>query len=304
MRCVIYQHPLAYLLGIEGAALLRAYAGDYDQRYVAERLDEVRRLLDNEWLAGHDGIAFATADTVTGYRARSAGYDDEGNDLFGIDEPVVYGILDGLPAGVALDAACGTGRYTARLASLGHRVIGVDSSPEMLDRARARVRGAEFHVGQLDHLPMPDGSVDVVTCGLALSYLPSIGPAMAEFARVLRPGGHLVVSDVHHHRVLLGTAFMDADDPAGGPALVPAYRHTTGDFLRAALAVGLQVRRYEEPRHPVRTDLPAATPEAVAADWTEWPWSLSAMVPAAAHAANDRYSLAIWHFQRAVSPPR
>src|SRR5262245_55410330 len=59
VRCVIYQHPLAYLLGIEGAALLRACAGDYDQRYVAERLGEVRRLLDNEWLAGHDGIAFA-----------------------------------------------------------------------------------------------------------------------------------------------------------------------------------------------------------------------------------------------------
>ena len=44
---VIYQHPLAYLLGIEGLALLRAWAGDYDEAFVTARLAEVRRLLDD-----------------------------------------------------------------------------------------------------------------------------------------------------------------------------------------------------------------------------------------------------------------
>ncbi len=45
---MIYQHPLAYLLGLEGIALLRAWAGDYDKALVEARLAEVRRLLDDE----------------------------------------------------------------------------------------------------------------------------------------------------------------------------------------------------------------------------------------------------------------
>lgn len=48
-------------------------------------------------------------------------------------------ILDSLPLGVALDAACGTGRHTACLVSLGHKVIGVDTSPEVLTLAREKV---------------------------------------------------------------------------------------------------------------------------------------------------------------------
>ena len=56
-RRVIYQHPLAYLLGIEGLALLRAWAGDYDEAFVRARLAEVRRLLDDPAVADHAGVA-------------------------------------------------------------------------------------------------------------------------------------------------------------------------------------------------------------------------------------------------------
>jgi hypothetical protein len=52
---VIYQHPLAYLLGVEKLALLRAWAGDYDEAFVRARLAEVRRLLDEPALADHPG---------------------------------------------------------------------------------------------------------------------------------------------------------------------------------------------------------------------------------------------------------
>jgi ubiquinone/menaquinone biosynthesis C-methylase UbiE len=69
-------------------------------------------------------------------------------------------ILDSLPVGVALDAACGTGRHTAYLASLGHKVIGVDASPEMLALARQKVPEGEFHEAELHELPLPDDSVD------------------------------------------------------------------------------------------------------------------------------------------------
>jgi ubiquinone/menaquinone biosynthesis C-methylase UbiE len=74
--------------------------------------------------------------------------------------------------GLALDAACGTGRFAEFLARRGHRVIGVDSSPDMLAHARRRVPDGEFHVAELDRLPLPDDSADVIVCALALSTCP------------------------------------------------------------------------------------------------------------------------------------
>ena len=73
------------------------------------------------------------------YRAWAEAYDQPGNQLIDLEQPIVREILDGLPPGVALEAACGTGRHTEYLAALGHTAIGVDSSPEMLAAAQAKI---------------------------------------------------------------------------------------------------------------------------------------------------------------------
>lgn len=78
---MIHQHPLAYLLGLEGIALLRAWAGEYDKAFEA-RLAEIRRLLDSEALVSHSGVMVNRGDTVTGYRQWSATYDEPRNTLF------------------------------------------------------------------------------------------------------------------------------------------------------------------------------------------------------------------------------
>jgi SAM-dependent methyltransferase len=296
VRHVIYQHPLAYLLGLEGVALLRAWAGDYDQEFVQARLAEIRRLVDDPALADHDGVLVRPGDTLTAYRHWSATYDEPRNSLFDFDEPVMHAILDTLPIGTALDAACGTGRYSAYLTARGHRVIGVDSSPDMLARARARVADATFVHGDVRQLALAGNSVDLVVSALALVHVPSLEPLMAEFARVLRPGGHLVISDVHHELVLLGSV-VHALGPAGEPGLTATYRHTPGDYLRAALPAGLQVRRCEEPRPSLPDEPSPPPPELDVGDWADWPWTLLPLVPAAASAAWDKPSTIIWHFQ-------
>jgi len=292
---VIYQHPLAYLLGVEGIALLRGWAGDFDEQFVQTRLAEVRRLLATEWLAEHAGVAVERGDSVTGYRQWAASYDEPRNSLFDADEPLMHEILDALPPGAALDAACGTGRYAAHLAAGGHRVIGVDSSQDMLDLARTRVPQGTFLPGDLGQLPLPDDDVDLVVSGLALAHVPDLGPVLAEFARVLRPGGHLVISDVHRDLVFLGSV-PRALGPDGEPGLVATYRHTTGDYLRAALAVGLQVRRCEEPRQPPTSQPPPPVPETTVTGWDDWPWSLMELVPEAVRAAAGP-PVVIWDFQ-------
>src|SRR5579859_6666182 len=152
---MIYQDPQAYLLGLEGIALLDAWAGDHDRAFTQARLAEVRRLLDDEQLRDR-GVLVEQVSAAAVYGQISAGYDaDAGGGLFATDEPVVAECLDGREPGVALDAACGTGRFAEFLARRGHQVVGVDSSPDMLAHARRRVPGGEFRVGELDRLPLP-----------------------------------------------------------------------------------------------------------------------------------------------------
>jgi SAM-dependent methyltransferase len=296
----MHQDPLAYLVGLEGVGLLRSFTGEHDRAFVAARLGEIRRLLDDEALADA-GVDVRRVGTVEGYRIWSELYDGP-NSAFDVDEPAVAGILDPLPPGAALDAACGTGRMTALLAARGHRTVGVDSSPDMLARARERVPAGEFRLGELDRLPLADGAVDVVVCSLALAHVPDLRPVLAEFARALRPGGHLVTSDVHPERVARGSV-PAVRLPDGTPGRVETYRHAVGDYVRAALAAGLGVLRCEEPGLPAAGPPPPGPPPEPAAGpgpWEAWPWSLRALVPEATAAADAGVPAGlIWHFRLA-----
>ena len=99
-----------------------------------------------------------------------------------------------LPAGsTVLDLAAGTGDFCRELQRGGHRAIGVDLSFGMLAAARTT---APLVQGDALRLPVPDGSVDGITCGFALRNLVDLSPFFAELARVLRPGGRVALLDV------------------------------------------------------------------------------------------------------------
>lgn len=302
---MIYQHPLAYLLGLEGIALLRAFAGRYDREFTKARLAEIRALLDSAQELG-DGSTAHPITTEDGYHGWAEYYDLPGNQLIDLEQPIVREILDSLPPGIALDVACGTGRHTEYLASLGHEVIGVDSSPDMLAKAQAKIPGGEFHEADLHHLPVPDNHVDVLVCALALMHVPELTPVLAEFARVLRPGGHLVISDSRGLLSDIGLPVVkpDVDDNLG---YLPNHSHLTSDYLSAALPLGFQVRRCHEPRRPnplvdphgKPPGAPGPVPAHVAGTppniWSLHPWCTTATN--AAYRGNP--AAIIWHFQLA-----
>jgi SAM-dependent methyltransferase len=231
------------LVGIEGLALLRRLYDGTDES-AARRVQEVRRLLDEE--------AFAQAEPVDeappriGYRAWAHSYDEEANPIVALEEDAVGSLLASAPPGRALDAACGTGRHARRLVELGHEVLGVDATPEMLARAAVKVPAARFVEADLRRLPARDGHFDLVVCGLALSHLDDLGPAIAELARVLRPGGRLVTSVLHPLLALLGwqAPFTGAD---GARGFVREHPHTHGAYLAAFRACRLEVRAALEP---------------------------------------------------------
>jgi ubiquinone/menaquinone biosynthesis C-methylase UbiE len=300
---VIYQHPLAYLLGLEGIALLRAFSGVYDRDFTIARLREIQALLDAGDELG-EGVEVRPMTTREGYDRWAASYDEPGNQLLDIEQPIVREILDGLPVGVALDAACGTGRHTAYLASLGHTVIGVDSSPEMLARAREKVPEGEFHEADLCAMPVPDDSVDIVVCAIALAHVPDLEHALREFVRVLRPNGHLVISDSRGAVGDIGLPLVRTA-PDGEFRYMPVYARLASDYLAAALPLGLQVCRCEEPRRPSPMVLDDGTdpydgerpPDHVRGKPPNI-WSLHPWATAAANAAYREKPIAIiWHFQ-------
>jgi len=296
-----YLHPLAYLLGLEGHALLRAFAGDFaDAAFIEARFAEIRRLLDDASLSGA-GQEVDLVGPAEGYAVWSRTYDEPGNGAFPLEEPFVVAILDALPIGRVLDAACGTGRYTRRLAERGHAVVAVDSSAEMLAIARQAAPKADCRVGALEALPLEDACVDAAVCALALTHVADLGPVMAEFARVLRPGGHLVISNMHAATMLFGSIPRVLTDD-GRPARIATWRHETGDYFRAATKSGLRASAGEEPRRSLPRAAPPAQPAGPAppvGDWRDWPWNLDGFVPQAAWAAHlDRPATVIWHFQR------
>ncbi len=143
---IIHQHPLAYLLGLEGVALMRAFAGEHDRAFTEARIAEVRRLLDRADLLG-PGVDVPPLSVATGYDGWAMTYDGEDNGCFPMRDDVLTPVLDRLTPGRALDAACGTGAVAQQLHLRGHDVVGIDVSEGMLSRARKAVPDAHFMAG-------------------------------------------------------------------------------------------------------------------------------------------------------------
>jgi len=103
--------------------------------------------------------------------------------------------LDPAPGALVLDVAAGTGMLSQALRAAGARVIALDLSWQMLQVGARRDRAGRLWWCNADalRLPLPDGSCDGVTIAFGLRNLPDSAAGLAEFARVVRPGGRLVV---------------------------------------------------------------------------------------------------------------
>jgi ArsR family transcriptional regulator len=106
------------------------------------------------------------------------------------------------PRWVVADLGCGTGSTVALLAPVVQQVIAVDREPAMLDAARralGRFDNVTYLQDDLTSLSLDDGSVDAVIVSLVMVYVPRPEDAVAEFTRVLRPGGTAMIIDMVPH---------------------------------------------------------------------------------------------------------
>jgi SAM-dependent methyltransferase len=167
----------------------------------------------------------------------------------------------------ALDVGCGEGRFCRTLAAEGIEVVGVDPTEAFLARARSLHPGGDYRLGRAESLDLPDGSFDLVVSYLTLIDIPDIGRAIPEMARVLRPGGRLLIANLTN----LITASPDMGWVRGGDGerlhfRIDDYSHerstwTEWDGIRIVnwhrplsqymsllLAQGLILRHFDEPQ--------------------------------------------------------
>jgi SAM-dependent methyltransferase len=119
-----------------------------------------------------------------------------------------------------LDLGCGEGRLSRDLAALGHRMVGLDASPAMVEAASAREPSIPVCRADAARMPFADGSFDLVIPFMSLQDVDDVVRAIMESARVLAPGGRLCLAVVHP---LNSAGLFESDDADGAFRIEASY---------------------------------------------------------------------------------
>lgn len=164
-------------------------------------------------------------------------------------------LLDAQPGETGVDVGCGLAHLTLELArdvAPGGRIFAFDNSGHMVAEATARIAAAgladrvEVRQGEATALDLADASVDFVTAAQVYSYVPQVGHAVAEAARLLRPGGRLVVLETDW-----GLCTYEAADPSLTRRVIDAraahfaHPQLPRQMHRLLVAAGLRLTRCE-----------------------------------------------------------
>ena len=182
-----------------------------------------------------------------------------------LDAPMVAA----LPAqGHALDVGCGEGRFCRMMQAAGLTTVGLDPTAALLDAARDRDPTGSYTMSRAEALPFPAAHFDVVVFYLTLIDIPDMPAAIAEAARVLKPGGRLLIANMHPHATARprdwggtggnwaqGRRFFAIDDMMQDRAnwyewagiRVKNHHRPLSAYMNACLAEGLDLRLFDDP---------------------------------------------------------
>jgi SAM-dependent methyltransferase len=176
-------------------------------------------------------------------------------------KPLDRAMLDGFAAlvtGRVADIGCGSGRVTAHLDGLGVSAFGIDLSPRMVAAARRTYPGLRFVAGSMLSLDVADGSLGGVVAWYSIIHVPDaeLPSVLAEFHRVLAPGGYLLLA------FQVGTEIFHLTEAGGHPVSLDFHRRrpdSVADLLRGA---GFVMRARLERDPDEDGEFPERTPQA------------------------------------------
>ncbi len=199
--------------------------------------------------------------SVAAYALWAAAYPPTAhNRLMQIEQLAMCSLLPSVTGLDILDLGCGSGRYVLLATQLGtRRIVGLDNSLAMLERGQSGLALNEAIQSELDAIPYRAASFDGIICALAAGHLPEdrMRSVIRESARVLRPGGWLLLSDFHPFLYLNGgkRTFTAVN---GQRFAVEHYPHLMADYFAALTAAGLSLEAMREPAASNgQNDLPA-----------------------------------------------
>jgi malonyl-CoA O-methyltransferase len=189
----------------------------------------------------------------TAYDRWSVSYDADRNATRDLDAAILRRAPLDLDGRDVVELGCGTGKNTVWLAERARTVLALDFSDGMLARARERLaaQAGAASVRFVRHdvrepWPATLASVDVVVGNLVLEHVEALAPVYAEAARVLRPGGQLLLCELHPERQRRGGQAHFTDAASGDTVHVPAHRHTVSEYVNGGIAAGLTLRHLGE----------------------------------------------------------
>jgi ubiquinone/menaquinone biosynthesis C-methylase UbiE len=146
-----------------------------------------------------------------------------------------------------LEIGCGTGKNTALLSDIGERVLALDFSHAMINRAREKLSldHVTFAVADLTYSwPCDDQSVDLIVCNLVLEHIGDLSFIFSEAFRALMAGGHFFICELHPFRQYQGIKANFKRDQ--GTTVIPAFVHHISEFIRAAQSNKLTIESFNE----------------------------------------------------------
>jgi len=186
-----------------------------------------------------DTRGYRTVPALEGYRIWSPSYEDtikEDMDLWLLDR---IGTVRWEEAERAADLGCGTGRTGAWLRSRGvQQVDGIDLTPEMLERAKARDVYNQLAVADLSASGLESGAYALVTTSLVDEHLGDLRPLYRESARLIKAGGAHVLIGFHPFFIMKSGMPTHFDAPDGTPIAIETHLHLFSEHVQAAMAAG------------------------------------------------------------------
>lgn len=202
-------------------------------------------------------------------------------------DPAMLDRVERGPVRRALDVGCGEGRFCRLLAREGVEATGIDPTEALIDAARRRDPQGRYLVGRAEDLPFPDRAFDLVVSYLSLVDIEDLAAAAAEMARVLVPGGKLLIANLASHNSAGRWLKDDRGEAVGyliddylqersfrqkwGGVDIVNWHRPLSIYMQAFLRNGLRLSYFDEPKP--RGDAGAAAGRFVRAPWfvvMEW----------------------------------